>query len=349
MTLMSPMSYWMCVLSVLLCMVGVHPASAQDGLPEPVQAMVERGASANVDRATLQSIANRAISNGATAQEAVQLLKPAVDLAETGLPADPVLNKTLEGLAKRVPSPRVESVVLDLAGHVRETAPVVDAWLQQPDVQRAVQNSDAGRNDLIVSGAHVRQRGIPVSEVEALLSEIPELAGRTPSGAFSTRNIASAVRVMAEVPGAAESPALARKIVLSALQAGYSESEIGQLPVAIRHAQSQSQQPLPALTRNVTQAISQGTPAASVLQQLHQGNVPVPGGAAGAVPPGQGKPPDAGRPPDAGPPPDPGKPPGGPPNHPPDGPPGAPGNPPSNPGNPPSNPPGGGGPGGGNP
>jgi len=318
----------MCVLSLLLGTTVVRPAFAQDGLPTLVQAMVDRGAAASIDRGALRSIATRAMSNGATAQEAAALLKSAVDLAEMGLPEGPVLNKTREGIAKRVPSPRVESVVQQLAGLVRETAPVVDTWLQQPDVQRVIQNSEAGRDDLIVSGAHARQRGIPVSEVEALLSDIPSAAERTPNGSFTTRDIASAVRVMADVPGAAESPSLAREIVMSALQAGYSELDIGQLPVAIRRAQSQSRQPLPALARNVTRAISRGTPAASVLQQLHQGNVPSPGGpagAAGAVPPGQGKPPDAGRPPDAG------KPPGGPPNNPPDGPPNNPGNPPSDP------------------
>lgn len=311
------------------CVAGSLPVVAQQDMPGAVQPVVERGTAAGLDVDLLRDVVRRAESNGAGAAEIADLLNPAVRLAESGLPAEPVLNKTLEGLAKRVPAPRVQSVVGQLATNIQDAGPLVDSWLERSDVRSSLRMpSSSGRDRLIVSAAHAAQRGVAASEVQKLLDEIPALTRRREANraAPSTQDVAAAVRAMAEVPNAAQSPALARSLVASALSAGFSADEVGQLPAALRRAQDQTRQPLPALTRGVAQAIARGVPATDVLRGLYQGRVAnVPAAANGrgpgkTPPPGQGKPPDAGKPPDT----PPGKPPGDPPGggKPPDTPPG---------------------------
>ncbi|WP_179862231.1 hypothetical protein [Longibacter salinarum] len=326
---------WMAVLcGAVFCVAGSSSAVAQETLPAPVTSVVERGEAAGADGELLRNVAKRAQLNGASPQTVVDLLTPAVELAESGLPASPILNKTLEGLAKRVPASRVRSVVSGLASHIRETGPMIDAWLRQSDVQSRLRDaSPSGRDQLIVSSAHARQQGLKMGDVEKLLAEVPTIADRRgpQAAAPSTREVAAAVRAMAEMPDASQDRTLARNLVASALSAGYSADEVGQLPAALQRAQAQTRQPMPALTQGVAQAIAQGVPATDVLRGLYQGRVadlPAAADGAGAgngPPPGQGKPPDAGKPPNI----PPGKPPGDPPGG----------------GKPPTNPPGGGPPG----
>lgn len=334
----------LCVL--LLGWTGRTSAVAQEALPASVMSMVERGEAAGASGDLLRSVARRAQANGASADATTDLLLPAVELAESGLPASPVLNKTLEGLAKRVPAPRVRSVVGTLASSIQDTGPMIDAWLSESSVQASVAAASSGRDALIVSSAHAQQRGLSKDDLKAFLNSVPGIAEKRAQNGTppTTQQVAAAVRAMAEMPNVQNKPSLARSVVTSALSAGYSADEMGQLPAAMQRAQAQTRQPLPALTRGVANAISRGVPATDVLRGLYQGqvsNLPAAAGqgqgqgAGQGPPPGQGKPPDAGRPPDTG------KPPNTPPGKPPNDPPGGGGGPPDGGGGPPG---GGGGP-----
>jgi hypothetical protein len=77
----------------------------------------------------------------------------AVELADEGIPSDPVFNKALEGMAKRVPAERIFPVVTRYAGQLRQA-------------QSAFQGSSNG--PLLVAGADAIQRGVTVEDLRAL-------------------------------------------------------------------------------------------------------------------------------------------------------------------------------------
>lgn len=325
--------YLAAVLFVLALTGGAALAPVLAQPSTPVSEILRRGVDAGIDEGLMRSVAERARQTGTAPEATAEMLAPAVRLAEAGFPATPVLSKVLEGLAKRVPLARVQSVADRLAGHVQQVGPVVDTWLQREDVRAALAEVEGkGRADIIVSAANARQQGLALDDVRLLLAELP---GRARGRRLDPSNVAVAVRATAEMPRDDADPSGAREIVLAAVEAGYTADEISQLPVALRQAQASANRPLPALTRNARRAISRGAPASEVIGQLSRGRPPLPppaagrGGSGQGPPPGQGKPPDTG-PPDTGPP---DAPPGGPPDTPPQGP----------PSDPPGGPPGGGG------
>ena len=314
------------------------PAAAQPAsFPGPVADVIEQGEAAGADGALLREAARRAQAQNLSPEATAELLRPAVRLARANLPSTSVLNKTLEGLAKRVPPPRVRPVVDRLAGHVEAAGPVVDGWLDRPDVRGLLGDAAAQRdvrNNLIASSAQAQQHGMPMNEVKALLDALPASTTRRP---LNPGHVAAAVRVLPDVPGASSSPSAARELLVAAVDAGYSTEEVGQLPAALRRAQAESRRPPATLSRNAAQAIAQGIPAQDVLQSLYRGEVPGRAPNVERGPGSDGPPPGQGTPPGQGKPPDPGR--GGPPDDPPGGPPG--GNPPGNPpGHPPGDPPG---------
>jgi len=316
------------VLFVLALAGGVSPVPVLAQPSTPVSEILRRGVDAGIDEGLMRSVAERARQTGTAPEATAEMLAPAVRLAEAGLPATPVLNKVLEGLAKRVPPARVQSVADRLAGHVQQVGPVVDTWLQREDVRAASAEVEGkGRADIIVSAANARQQGLALDDVQLLLAELP---GRARGRRLGPSNVAAAVRATAEMPRDDADPSGVREIVLAAVEAGYTADEIGQLPVALRQAQARANRPLPALARDARRAISRGTPASEVIGQLSRGRPPLPPPAAGRGGSGQGPPPGQGKPPNTGPP---DSPPGGPPDTPPQGP----------PLDPPGGPPGGGG------
>lgn len=313
------------------------PLSAA-GQAQSVESIIEQGQQAGADAELMRTVANRAQRAGLNTEQTTDLLAPAVTLAEHDLPTTPFLNKTLEGVAKQVPPARLTSVLQDLQNSTENAGTVVSAWLNQSDVRQLVgeeQPSKSARNQLITSITEAEQQNLPVSTVEQFLDNLPGAVERRP---VSLPEISVAVSVLPDLPGQPNNPQVSHQLLAAALDAGYDAESVRQLPAALSSARQENQQPAEAIARGATQAISQGTPAASVLRNLFQGNVPGGGGPPTDVgngppntPPGQGKPPgEGGKPPGAGPggnpgnpdnPGNPGNPGGGPPDDPPGGPP----------------------------
>jgi hypothetical protein len=301
------------------------PTSAQ-GQPA-VQSLLEQGRTAGADADLLRTVATRARSAGFSPQATADLLRPAVDLAEQGLPATPLLNKALEGLAKQVPAGRMTPVLRQLRTHTEEAGALVSTWASRRGTQALLGRSgpppQAEQDRLIATIAEARQQDLPLPAVEQFLDRLPDAVQRRP---VSVAEIATAVGTMPDLPAVRENPAVARDLLGAALNAGYDAESLRQLPAALQQARRASQRPTTALARGAAQAITKGAPASTVLRSLFRGALPgggpPPGAGAGASgdPPGQGKPPGAGgRPPGAGPPDDPGS--GDPPADPPGGPP----------------------------
>jgi hypothetical protein len=290
-------------------------AAAQD---VSVQSLIEQGRQAGVDAELMQSVAGRAEKAGLGPEETAALLRPAVTVAEKGLPAGPLLNKTLEGLAKRVPAGRMRPVLQTLQTNTERAGASVTAWLSRDDVKQLVGESGEGsaRAELIVNATEAQQQGLSLETVEQFLDALP---GGVERRSVSVAEVATAVSVMPDLPGSADNPGVTRQLLTAALNAGYDGEALRQLPAALESAQRQAQQPASVIARGTAQAIARGTPAASVLRSLFQGSMPGlgppgnPGNGPPSTLPGQGKAPgDGQRPPGADPPDDPGG--GGPPD-----------------------------------
>lgn len=316
---------WLGIALGLVLFALVLPASAWG--QSPVSSLIEQGRAAGADAALMRTVATRAQNAGFSAQATADLLRPAVDLAEQGLPTAPLMNKALEGLAKQVPATRMGPVLQQLGTHTQEAGALVSTWASRGDTQALLGRSgpppQAERNRLITTIAEARQQNLPLPAVEQFLNRLPDAVERRP---VSLSEVTTAVGTMPDLPAARENPALARELLSAALNAGYDAESLRQLPAALEQAQRASPRPTAAIARGAAQAITEGTPAATVLRSLFQGSIPGGGPPAGVgpdasgSPPGQGKPPGAdGRPPGAGPPEDPGS--GDPPTNPPGGPP----------------------------
>ena len=294
------------VVVALLVLFLVVPARAQEA--SPVQSLLTDGTQANADPTLLEAVATRAEQAGLSPQQTATLLRPAVALARQDLPSTPLLNKTLEGLAKRVPPQRMTPVLRQLQSHTTEAGALVSSWTQRPDVQSLLASEGApsspSRNRLITNIAEARQQNVPLGHVQQFLESLP---GAVQTRPVALSNVAVAVSVLPDLPAAASSGA-ARGLLTTALGAGYDAESLRQLPAALERARRGSSRPPAALARGAAQAIKTGAPASDVLQTLFQGGTPggdPPGPAPNAprTPPGQSNPPDeTGRPPDAGPP-----------------------------------------------
>lgn len=315
------------LLFAVLLFVVLLPTGAL-GQPAPVQSLIEQGRQAGADADLMQTVATRAETAGLSPQQTTELLRPAVALAERDLPTRPLLNKTLEGLAKRVPPARMSPVLQRFQTHTEQAGQLVSGWLERGDVQRLLGSSGkepAARTQLITNVTEAQQQDLPLGAVEQFLGGLPE---NMPQQSVPLSQVATAISVMPDVPGGTRNLAVTRQLLTAALNAGYDAESLRQLPAALERAQRGTQRPATAIARGVTQAIAKGTPAASVLRSLFQGGMPGGGPPSGAgegppgTPPGQGKPPgQGGKPPGTGPPDDPGR--GdGPPDDPGGGPPG---------------------------
>lgn len=315
-----PARPWLGVALGLVLSALAFPAGAWG--QSPVSSLIEQGRAAGADAALMRTVATRAQNTGFSAQATADLLRPAVDLAEQGLPAAPLMNKALEGLAKQVPAARMAPVLQQLGTHTQEAGALVSTWASRGDTQALLGRSgpppQTERNRLVTTIAEARQQNLPLPAVEQFLDQLPDAVQRRP---VSLSEVTTAVGTMPDLPTARKNPALARDLLSAALNAGYDAESLRQLPAAFEQARRTSPRPTTAIARGAAQAITKGTPASAVLRSLFQGSVPGGGPPAGAgpgasgSPPGQGKPPGAGgRPPGTGPSEDPGG--GGPPEDP---------------------------------
>lgn len=279
---------------VLLCVL-VLPTSVQG--QSPVQSLIADGEAAGADAARMRTVASRAERAGLSPQQTATLLKPAVSLAKRDLPSTPLLNKTLEGLAKQVPSQRMTPVLQQLQTHTQEAGALISTWTQKSDARTLLGTNDgslpdAARNQLIVNIAEARQQNVPMAEIETFLNELP---GAVRARSVSANEVAAAVSVMPDLPTAASDPGTSRALLTAALNAGYDSESLRQMPVALERAQRTSARPAPSIAKSTAQAITKGSPAPKVLRTLFQGTVPnappASQNAAASSPPGQSNPP----------------------------------------------------------
>ena len=267
------LSLWRRSLGWVALLVLLLPLSAV-GQDASVQELIEQGARAEANADRMRTVASRAEAAGLDAGQTAALLRPVVALAEKDLPAAPLLNKTLEGIAKRVPPNRMTPVLQDLQASTERAGGVVSAWLNRNDVEQfvgGVDGSPAARADLITKATEAQQQDVPLETVEQFLDGLP---AAVEGQSVSVSQVATAVSVMPDLSGSTGAPQVTQQLLTAALNAGYDDESLRQLPAALEHARRQTQRPAGAVARGVAQAAAQGTPASRVLQRLFQGAMP---------------------------------------------------------------------------
>lgn len=264
-------------------------AFAQSGAS--LETLATRAVEAGADGDVVRSVVDRAQAARLPPDATADLLRPAIRLAEQDLPSTPVLHKALEGIAKRVPPPRMASVLQQLQSHTQQAGTVVVPWLQRADVQALMGTDDAVPRDvrhrLIVNVAQSQQQGVPLETVTTLLDALP---GSTSGRPIAPERIAVALGVLPDLPGARTGAESTRQLVTAALDANYTADDLRQLPAALQSAQRASQRPADALTRGAARAIAAGTPASDVIGGLFRGSVPGGGPPSGVGPGSSGSP-----------------------------------------------------------
>lgn len=286
----------------LFLLVLLLPMSAM-GQPNAVQSVIEQGRKAGADADLMQTVASRAENAGIGAEQTAELLRPAVTLAERDLPTQPLLNKTLEGLAKRVSPARMTPVLQQLQTNTEQAGTLVSTWLNQEKAKQLVGESAASssaKTELITTVTEAQQQKIPLETVKRFLDGLPGAVTRS----VSVSQVATAVSVMPDLPGSKNSPAATQQLLTAALNAGYDGESMRQLPAALESAQRETQRPSAAIAQGTAQAIAKGAPASNVLRSLFQGAMPGGGPPSGVgngapgTPPGQGRVPSDVRGPD---------------------------------------------------
>jgi hypothetical protein len=97
-------------------------------------------------------------------------------------------------------------------------------------------------------------------------------------------SVAAGMRALPEMPTTRDDPGTSVRLLVRALNAGFTPGEIQQLPDAFRSAQFHSELPADRVARGLDRQLGENIPAASILENLFQGNVG--GGPPGFLPPG---------------------------------------------------------------
>lgn len=292
----------MMITTMLVGLVLPFVAAAQPAVS--VDELMQRGARAGVDAEVLRSVQQRAARQGLTAGQTAALLQPAVEMAEQDLPANPALRKALEGLAKNVPADRVAGVLVRMQEHTGQAARVVDPWLQRPEAGRMLGTDRGGpgaaraRNVLVENLGQALMQNVPEATARTLLDQLPAHVQRE---RVPASELGAALGILGDLPTARTEPEATARLVSGALNAGFSQSELRQLPAAVRSVQQDGQVPAETVVREVAARMQDGVPAAEVLSSLFQGGFPGGGPPPGVGPdrngpptdrPGQGGPPD---------------------------------------------------------
>lgn len=268
--------------------------------------LVDQGVKAGAPRALMQQVVQRAKQVGLGQEQTAPLLRPAVELARQGLPAQGVLKKSLEGLGKGLPVSRIQPVLRQVQIYTQQAGAHVESWIERPKAREMMGTAEvappghtarnrAARNQIIRGAVLARRQGVSLDAVQRLLEALPSKTERRP---IPARDLAAALHVMPALLRGGASLGATIGLLTRALGAGYGPSALSKLLAAMHTTRCHSQLPPDVVARRAARAIARGAPATDVVQSLF--NRGLPGGPLGEVgsplepmPPGQGKPPRA--------------------------------------------------------
>ena len=227
-----------------------------------------------------QSPRARLESRGLPAELVQQVVQIAADATAQGLPADPVVDKAIEGFAKHVPSARIATALQQFT-------------VRMLDGRAAVRQAGIGSPDgsVVTAAAEALGRGIGAAQVGTVVHAAPQVVLVAPG-------LTVAAALASQGMGADEAVA----IVTSAMRNGRSASQILDLPSVARAMQTGGISADEAGRRMLRGGGSEGGPRGGGPEGPHGPGGNDGPGAGGHGPDGRpgGPPPPPQRPPDGG-------------------------------------------------
>lgn len=278
------------ILTAVLTASLFNPVLAQHEAAE-YRAVQEQAMGAGIDAEQLENLIVRAQQRGVSPDQLQSMIGPAITLAENDLPYHAILQKTLEGMAKRVPAGNIRMVTENIAGGITRSADIIDPWMARSEVSAmaaAVRGDrDTGasvreyRRTFIEHASYAFQQNLEEQSVRDFLDQAltTKVVERN-----AIASVAAGLRALPEMPTSQENAGTSIRLLVRALDAGFTPGEIRQLPDAFRSAQFHSQLPADGVARGLDHQLGENMPAAHILENLFQGNVG--GGPPGFTPPG---------------------------------------------------------------
>lgn len=254
------------------------------GQTETLDKLVERANNAGIEQSVIKDFKAKKEARGLSDQQLVNMIEPAVQLAEDDMPANHVLQKALEGLSKGVPDARIVPYINRMTSATRQAAGVVDPWMAKPKVKQIMGGQNemgkSMRDRLVESSSRAITQNVSPDNISQLLSDI---GGKSVLSQSTGSKIVSAMDIVADLP-MQDQPELTRSFIVRALKGGFEAGEFQKLPMALNMAQKRSQIPASRIIRGVGNQLQKGVPARDILQNLFDGNIG--GGPPGDIPRG---------------------------------------------------------------
>ncbi len=240
-----------------------------------------------IDQERIEELQTRAMDRGYSEEQLAMILEPALQMAGQNLPAELLLQKAMEGVAKGIPARQMVPVLQNIQRGTEVMVPVINQWVERDEVSQMLERSEERfdrellRQEMLkVSSKAISQQVGPelVQDILNTLTEQGVIQNSRPS------SVIAAIGIMPDIPSIGEQPDIAKGVLVRAVQSGFSASEMQRLPGAMNMAQRRSQLPAAAVIEGVSQQMQGGVPAAEILQNLFNGNIG--GGPPGNVPRG---------------------------------------------------------------
>ncbi|MEX0929248.1 MAG: hypothetical protein WD266_01300 [Balneolales bacterium] len=282
------------LLAITLMVLVPALSMAQD---QSFSELIQSARDAGIEQSRLADLQSRTAGNGITDQQLAGIIGPAIALAEQNLPSEMIFQKAMEGIAKGIPTERLQPVLQNLQRSTISTVAIVDPWVARSDVAQMMRRSgeqvgnQAFRNELLKAGSKAMAGNVSPESLQGLFEAIGQeitLSRSKPSG------IVAAVNIFPDLPSTARQPEASGAAIAKALQSGFEAGDMQKLPGAMNAAQRRSQLPAAAVIEGIAGQMVQGTLAAQILQNLFNGNIG--GGPPGSSTPGLGDRPGQGGP-----------------------------------------------------
>ena len=249
---------------------------ATAGIDDPV---FKRAMDAGIDADRIARMAHRAHIRDMSPEQFEQILTPVISLAEMDLPYDLLMQKAAEGMAKQVPAPGIRLVLDQMHGSVVRSVAIVDPWMERREVQQLI---EAERGVRTTDEAARRYRGMLLEGAsqslqnnahEELLREfLEEVASTSIMTKCGLASIAAGLQALSEMPVSQDSPGLGIRLMVGAMNAGFTASELRELPHALRSAHFNNQLPLESIVGSMEVMWNENIPAVHILEYLLHGN-----------------------------------------------------------------------------
>lgn len=267
--------------ALLLTLNGAAMAQAND-----LDTVLKKAQESGIDETALKELQQRASSRGATDEQIIAMIQPAIDMAGQNLPVELALEKAMEGLSKGVPASKIAPVLQRLNQSAAEAVVIVDPWLERPDVKEMIAKTPNGisnekfRNELTKATSKALNQNVNQETAKEIFNEMGD---ESVMGKASASDIIAAVGILPDMAQGVDQ-SQAGKFLVRALKGGFKASELQSLPSAMSMAQQRSELPAASVLEGVAKQLDGDIPAKQILQNLFNGQVG--GGPSGNIPKG---------------------------------------------------------------